>query len=195
MHTRTLYRMLPTVGVIARAPAFQGLFNGARVRLRTVADRVAVVAPGGGYGADGPLLMFSAVAARRRAAMVRRLAWDIPRGGDASAAVPATVAAALGEGDYGAAVVFGKSLGSLAAAVVAEQGACCAVHAVAHQPGRRGGAAPCHRAVPAGRGSADEYGTAASRGRSRRMSSRRRARTTGCSCLAGWPPRRPCSGT
>jgi hypothetical protein len=81
-----------------------------------------VVAPGGGYGADGPLLMFSAVAARRRGAMVRRLAWDIPRGGDASAVVPATVAAALGEGDYGAAVVFGKSLGSLAAPVVAERG-------------------------------------------------------------------------
>ena len=55
--------------------------------------RVAVVAPGGGYGADGPLLMFSAVAARRR-----------------------------GAGDYEAAVVFGKSLGSLAAPVVAERG-------------------------------------------------------------------------
>ena len=81
-----------------------------------------MVAPGGGYGADGPLLMFSAVAARRRGAMVRRLAWDIPRGSDASAVVPATVAAALGEGDYGAAVVFGKSLGSLAAPVVANRG-------------------------------------------------------------------------
>lgn len=87
-----------------------------------MSDRVAVVAPGGGYGADGPLLMFSAVAARRRGATVRRLAWDFPLGGDASAAVSATVAAALDEGGYGAAVIFGKSLGSLAAPVVAERG-------------------------------------------------------------------------
>jgi hypothetical protein len=87
-----------------------------------MSDRVAVVAPGGGYGADGPLPMFSAVAARRRGAMVRRLAWDFPLGGDASAGVSAAVAAALDEGDYRAAVVFGKSLGSLAAPVVAERG-------------------------------------------------------------------------
>jgi hypothetical protein len=87
-----------------------------------MSDRAAVVAPGGGYGADGPLLMFSAVAARRRGAMVRRLAWDFPLGADASAAVSAAVAAAMDEGDYETAVVFGKSLGSLAASVVAERG-------------------------------------------------------------------------
>jgi hypothetical protein len=85
------------------------------------AGRVAVVAPGGGYGADGPLLMFSAVAARRRGAMVRRLAWDFPLGGDAPAVVSTAVAAALDEGGYGAALVFGKSLGSLAAPMVAER--------------------------------------------------------------------------
>lgn len=83
--------------------------------------RVAVVAPGGGYGADGPLLMFSAVAARRRGAMVRRLAWDFPPDSDAQAMVSAAAAAALDEGAYEAAVVFGKSLGSLAAPVVAER--------------------------------------------------------------------------
>jgi hypothetical protein len=87
-----------------------------------MADRAAVVAPGGGYGADGPLLMFSAVAARRRGATVRRLAWDFPRDGDLQAMVLAAVAAALDEGGYEAAVVFGKSLGSLAAPVVAERG-------------------------------------------------------------------------
>jgi len=36
--------------------------------------------------------------------------------------VTATVAAALDEGDYGTAVVFGKSLGSMGAPVVAERG-------------------------------------------------------------------------
>jgi hypothetical protein len=87
-----------------------------------MADRVAVVAPGGGYGADEPLLMFSAVAARRRGGTVRRLAWDFPLAGDPQSLVSAAVAAALDEGDYGAAVVFGKSLGSLAAPVVAERG-------------------------------------------------------------------------
>jgi hypothetical protein len=87
-----------------------------------MSDRAAVVAPGGGYGADGPLLMFSAVAARRRGATVRRLAWDFPLAGDPHAVVPAAVAAALDEEDYEAAVVFGKSLGSLAASVVAKRG-------------------------------------------------------------------------
>ena len=87
-----------------------------------MSDRVAVVAPGGGYGADGPLLMFSAVAARRRGATVRRLAWDFPLGDDPHAVVSAAVAAALDEEDTEAAVVFGKSLGSLAASVVAERG-------------------------------------------------------------------------
>jgi hypothetical protein len=82
-------------------------------------DRAAVVAPGGGYGADGPLLMF---AARRRGATVRRLTWDFPPGGGLHAMVSAAVAAALAEEGYGAAVVFGKSLGSLAAPVVAERG-------------------------------------------------------------------------
>ena len=36
-------------------------------------------------------MMFSAVAARRRGAMARRLAWDFPRGGEAHAGVPAAV--------------------------------------------------------------------------------------------------------
>jgi len=56
-------------------------------------------------------------------------------------------------GDYGAAVVFGKSLGSLAALVVAERGpAAVWFTPLLTNPGRRGGAAPCHWAVPAGRG-------------------------------------------
>jgi hypothetical protein len=84
-------------------------------------------------------------------------------------------------GGYGAAVVFGKSLGSLAAPVVAE----CGLAAVWFTPllTNPDVVAGLHQAVGpfllAG-GTADEYWM---------------ARTTGCSCLAGWPTRRPCSGT
>jgi hypothetical protein len=54
--------------------------------------------------------------------MVRRLAWDFPLDGDAPAVVSAAVAATLDEGGYGAALVFGYSLVSLAAPMVAERG-------------------------------------------------------------------------
>ncbi|HTU07583.1 MAG TPA: hypothetical protein VMG13_18670 [Trebonia sp.] len=84
--------------------------------------RVAVLAPGGGYGPDGPLLMFSAVAARRRGAEVRAVAWEFERGAEAHAMVARTVAAALDEEAPKDAVVFGKSLGSMAAPVIAERG-------------------------------------------------------------------------
>lgn len=87
----------------------------------TAPERVAVLAPGGGYGTDGPLLMFSAVAAQRRGAVTRRLAWDFDHGGELHAMVGEAVAAALDEEGTGEAVVFGKSLGSMAAAVVAER--------------------------------------------------------------------------
>jgi len=87
-----------------------------------VPGRVAVLAPGGGYGVDGPLLMFSSVAAHRRGAAVRRLTWDFERRGGLPAMVAATVEAALDEEAPGDAVVFGKSLGSMAAPVVAERG-------------------------------------------------------------------------
>ena len=79
------------------------------------------MAPGGGYGPDGPLLMFSAVAAQRRGATVRRLTWDFPPGGNLHVMVSTTVAGALDGEGYEAAVVFGKSLGSMAAPVVAER--------------------------------------------------------------------------
>ncbi len=87
-----------------------------------VRGRAALLAPGGNYGADGPLLMFSGVAARRRGAAVRGVTWDFERGDEPHAMVTATVAAALDEGEHGATVVFGKSLGSMAAPVVADRG-------------------------------------------------------------------------
>jgi len=84
--------------------------------------RVAVLAPGGNYSADGPLLLFSAVAARRRGASVRPLTWEPARGEEAHAMVARIVAAALDEEPPGETVVFGKSLGSMAAPVIAERG-------------------------------------------------------------------------
>ena len=58
-------------------------------------ERVAVLAPGGGYGTDGPLLMFSAVAADRRGAVTRPVTWDFGTGADLHAMVTSAVAAAL----------------------------------------------------------------------------------------------------
>jgi hypothetical protein len=62
------------------------------------------VAPGGGYGADGPLLMFSAVAAQRHGATMRSLAWDFRAAVTRGLWCPSAVAAVLDEGDDGAAV-------------------------------------------------------------------------------------------
>jgi hypothetical protein len=67
---------------------------------------VAVLAPGGNYGPHGPLLLFSAVAARRRGASVRPVDWETERGEEAHAMVARIVAAALAAvlGDVMAAV-------------------------------------------------------------------------------------------
>jgi hypothetical protein len=84
--------------------------------------RVAVLAPGGNYRPDGPLLLFAAVAARRRGAAVHPLTWEPEPGEEAHAMVARTVAAALDEDPPGETVVFGKSLGSMAAPLIAERG-------------------------------------------------------------------------
>jgi hypothetical protein len=95
--------------------------------MANVAGRVAVLAPGGGYGTDGPLLMFSAVAADRRGAVTRPVTWDFGTSAELHAMVASTVAAALDEDgadgeDAAETVVFGKSLGTMAAPVVADRG-------------------------------------------------------------------------
>jgi hypothetical protein len=84
--------------------------------------RVAVLAPGGNYGPHGPLLLFSAIAARRRNATVHPVDWEPARGEEAHAMVARIVAAAIDEEAAGHVVVFGKSLGSMAAPVIAERG-------------------------------------------------------------------------
>jgi predicted alpha/beta-hydrolase family hydrolase len=102
--------------------------------------RAAVLAPGGNSDTNIPVLMFASDAARRRGASVHRLGWgysaqdlrrefsSVPPG-----RVPAQVAqtvrdrvtAALTElaaTGMGSPVIFGKSLGSVAAPVVASRG-------------------------------------------------------------------------
>jgi hypothetical protein len=92
------------------------------------AARSAIVAPGGGYGADGPLLMYARLAVQRRGGQVRSIAWELSEGSDFRQyrrQVASQVESAIDEvtADAGAApVVIGKSLGSLAAPVVADRG-------------------------------------------------------------------------
>jgi pimeloyl-ACP methyl ester carboxylesterase len=87
-----------------------------------VADRVVVVVPGVGYTVQGPLLAYARLAAERRGAEVRAIAWAPPPIEDFDERVVwvrGQVAEVLGDVR---ALVVGKSLGSLAAALVAERG-------------------------------------------------------------------------
>jgi hypothetical protein len=90
--------------------------------------RSAVLAPGGNNNADVPLLTFARLVAERRSASVRVISWDLAQGQGFDRhrdMVAAKVAAAVDEltSATGAApLVIGKSLGSLAATVVADQG-------------------------------------------------------------------------
>ncbi len=90
--------------------------------------RSAVLAPGGNYGPDGPLLMYARLAVQRRGGDVHPIAWDVPEGDDFSElrrTVIAQVEAAVEEmtAATGAApVIIGKSLGTLAAPVAADRG-------------------------------------------------------------------------
>jgi len=88
--------------------------------------RAALLAPGGGYGTDGPLLMFAGVAAKQRRASLLRVGWGPLNGGlsedDLYDRVEATVAAALdGLGPGVTPVIMGKSLGTVSAAVAADR--------------------------------------------------------------------------
>ena len=95
---------------------------------QTQARKSAVIAPGGGYGADGPLLMFAARAVECRGGITRAVAWDFSKSPDdfqLGEQVVRQVEAAVDllAADAGVApVVIGKSLGSRAAPVVADRG-------------------------------------------------------------------------
>jgi hypothetical protein len=92
------------------------------------ADRSAILAPGGGYGPDGPLLMFARLAVERRGGRTHPVRWQ--HSGDLDfrqlrGQVILQVESAVDEmmAATGAApVVVGKSLGSLAAPLAADRG-------------------------------------------------------------------------
>jgi hypothetical protein len=90
--------------------------------------RSVVLAPGGNNSAQIPLLMYSRLAAQRRGASVEVVTWEFGEDRGISqqrGMVTSTVEAAVGAvtAATGAApLVIGKSLGSLAAPVVAERG-------------------------------------------------------------------------
>jgi hypothetical protein len=92
------------------------------------ADRSAILAPGANYSADGPLLMYAGLAVQRRGGRTRPIAWDLPRTSDISqlrGRVTFQVESAIDEmmaATGTAPVVIGKSLGSLAAPLVADRG-------------------------------------------------------------------------
>ena len=92
------------------------------------AGRSAIVAPGGGYSADGPLLMYARLAVQGRGGHVQPIVWEPARGSDFSRQrrrIASQVKSAVEEvtAATGAApVVIGKSLGSLAAPLVADRG-------------------------------------------------------------------------
>jgi predicted alpha/beta-hydrolase family hydrolase len=95
-------------------------------QLRT--GRSAVVAPGGGYSADGPLLMYARLAVQRRGGHAHPVTWEFSEGPDfrqQRRRVASQVESAVDEvtAATGAPpVVIGKSLGSLAATVAADRG-------------------------------------------------------------------------
>src|SRR6516225_607579 len=90
--------------------------------------RSAILAPGANYGADGPLLMYAGLAVQRRGGRTHPIAWELSGASDFSALrgrVVSQVQSAIDEmmAATGAApVVIGKSLGSLAAPLVADRG-------------------------------------------------------------------------
>jgi pimeloyl-ACP methyl ester carboxylesterase len=92
------------------------------------AGRSAILAPGGNYGADGPLLMYARLAVQRRDGHVHPIVWELSGGSDVSrqrGRVASQVGSAVDEvtaGTGAAPLVIGKSLGSLAAPRVADRG-------------------------------------------------------------------------
>ena len=92
------------------------------------AGRSAILAPGGSYGADGPLLMYARLAVERGGGHVHPIAWEPAGGRDfreqrqrVALQVESAIDAMTAAGGAGP-VVIGKSLGSLAAPLVADCG-------------------------------------------------------------------------
>jgi hypothetical protein len=90
--------------------------------------RSAILAPGGNNSVDVPVLMFARLAVQRRGGLTRPLRWEFAEGRDLAShrqRVVSQVEEAVNEmtAATGAApVVIGKSLGSLAAPLIADRG-------------------------------------------------------------------------
>ncbi|HVT70022.1 MAG TPA: hypothetical protein VHF26_19885 [Trebonia sp.] len=162
------------------------------------AERSAILAPGGGYGADGPLLMFARLAVERRGGHTHAVTWQFSESPDfrqQRGRVVSQVESAVDEvtAATGAApVVFGKSLGSLAAPLVADRGLAAVwfTPLLTDEPtvaALRRATGPC---LLVG-GTADQFWDGRAAAPWPLMSSRSTAPITGCSCPAGWLPRPP----
>ena len=94
----------------------------------SVTSRSAILAPGGNNSVDVPVLMFTRLAVRRRGGHAHPITWEFAEGRDVASQrqrVAAQVESAVDEltAATGAApLVVGKSLGSLAAPLVADRG-------------------------------------------------------------------------
>jgi hypothetical protein len=95
---------------------------------QTRTGRSAVLAPGGGYGPDGPLLMYARLAVEYRDGTTQPITWDLSESSDyrqERQQVASQVATAVDElttATGSAPLLIGKSLGSLAAPVAADRG-------------------------------------------------------------------------
>ena len=91
-------------------------------------SRSAILAPGGNNSVDVPVLMFARLAVQRRGGLTRLLRWDFAEGRDFASQrqqVISQVEEAVDEmtaATEAAPVVIGKSLGSLAASLIADRG-------------------------------------------------------------------------
>lgn len=89
-------------------------------------ERVALILPGGGYGVEGPVLYYPAIAARRRGADLRRHAWTRQfSSGEAPvdfavAEIGPIVEAAIRAGERP--LIIAKSLSTSAAVIAARHG-------------------------------------------------------------------------
>ena len=166
-----------------------------------LAGRSAIVAPGGGYGAEGPLLMYARLAVQGRGGHVHPIVWELSRDSDFSRQrlrVASQVESAVDEvtAATGAApVVIGKSLGSLAAPLAADRGLAAVwfTPLLTDEPtvaALRRATGPC---LLVG-GTADRFWDGRPPAPCPLKSSRSTAPITGCSCRAALPPRPPCLG-
>ena len=86
-------------------------------------SRSAILAPGGNSSVDVPVLIFARLAVRRRGGRAHPLAWDLAPSRDVTSQRQRVGRVAVDDWRPGAApVVVGKSLGSLAAPLVADRG-------------------------------------------------------------------------